>query len=414
MVAEILSVGTELLLGEIVDTNAAFLSSELSRLGVTVRWRATIGDNLERMQEAITRALDRSDFVILSGGLGPTDDDMTREAIAGVLHETPVVDDQQLDTLRAFFTSRGREMPALNLKQAWVTPSVTPLPNPNGTAPGWLARLRRPGWIGRIIIALPGPPHEMQPMWREQVLPRLILPPSGFYARTYRTFLIGEGDVATKLGDLTKVGNPSVATYARRDGVHVRVAASAPSLEEAHALAAPVEAKVRAALARFIYGQDDENLPLVLGRELLERSETVAALESLTGGLVLDELTNVPGASAYVLGGAVTYTLDAKRRFGVSAETLEAHGAVSRETAAAMAEAARDRFGATWGVSTTGVAGPEQSEGKPVGLYFVGVAGPTSTFTRELRAGGGRRAVKERAAITAIGLLWTAVREADA
>ncbi len=409
MIAELISVGTELLLGEIVDSNAAYLAQELKSRGVTLYWKTTVGDNLDRVIEAIRRGLGRSDVVILGGGLGPTDDDLTREAISAVVGEEPVVDQVYLEQLRAFFESRGRSFPESNTKQAWVLPSGEALANPVGTAPGWFLKFPHGEFLGKIVVAMPGPPREMTRMWRDQVLPRLPLPTSSLYAVTLRTNAIGESHIAEKLAAWTQSSNPSVATYARRDGVHVRVAASGSSLEDARRVAEAAEQSVRETLAGFIYGADEETLPGVVGALLLERHQTVAAMESLTGGLVADELTNIPGASQYVVGGAVTYTDDAKTRMGVTPATIAAHGAVSPETALEMAQAVRERFGSSWGVSTTGVAGPDTSEGKPVGTLFVGVAGPHFSKAFEMGSTGDRRTLKERAAFLALGQLWRAL-----
>ncbi len=408
LLAELISVGTELLMGEIVDSNAAYLAQELKNRGVFIQWKTIVGDNLERIVEAITRASKRSDIVILGGGLGPTDDDLTREGIAAVIGETPVIDEAYLEKLKAFFTARGRSYPESNNKQAWVIPSSEALENPVGTAPGWFVRVPN---SSTVIVAMPGPPREMNKMWAEQVLPRLNLPSSGFYHRTFRTFAIGESHIAERLAALTQSANPSVATYARRDGVHVRVAASAATLEEARALAQPVEAQVQAALEGHIYGYDDESLAAIVGHLLVKRGETIATCESLTGGLLADELTNVSGSSRYVQGGAITYSNEAKIKMGVKAQTIAEHGAVSRETVLEMAVAARTQFGATWGVSTTGVAGPDISEGKPVGTLFVGIAGPNGAEAYALPTAGDRRTIKERAALNALGQLWKQLTE---
>lgn len=409
MIAELISVGTELLLGEIVDSNAAYLAQELKMRGVTLYWKTTVGDNLDRVIEAIRRGLGRSDVVILGGGLGPTDDDLTREAIAAVAGEEPVVDEVYLEQLRAFFESRGRSFPESNTKQAWVLPSGEALANPVGTAPGWFIKFPKGEFAGKIAVAMPGPPREMTRMWRDQVLPRLPLPTSSLHAVTFRTNAIGESHVAERLVAWTQSKNPSVATYARRDGVHVRVAASGTSLEDAQQIAAPAEQSVKDALDGFIFGMDDDTLPGVVGKLLLEHKQTVATMESLTGGLVADELTNIPGASQYVVGGAVTYTNDAKARMGVNPATIAAHGAVSQETALEMAQAVREKFSSSWGLSTTGVAGPDASEGKPVGTIFVGVVGPEFSNAFEMSSVGDRRTLKERAAFLALGQLWRAL-----
>jgi nicotinamide-nucleotide amidase len=408
LLAEIISVGTELLMGEIVDSNAAYLAQELKNRGVFIQWKTIVGDNLDRIVQAIGRAAKRSDIIILGGGLGPTDDDLTREGIAAVVGETPVIDEVYLEKLKAFFTARGRSYPESNNKQAWIIPSGEALANPVGTAPGWFVRIPN---SSTVIVAMPGPPREMKKMWAEQVLPRLNLPSSGFYHRTFRTFAIGESHIAERLAALTQSANPSVATYARRDGVHVRVAASAATLEEAKTLAQPVEQKVQTALEGHIYGYDDESLAKIVGELLVRRGETIATLESLTGGLLADELTNVSGSSRYVQGGAITYSNEAKVKMGVKPETIAAHGAVSSETALEMAVAAKKQFGTTWGVSTTGVAGPDQSEGKPVGTLFVGIAGPNGAEAYALPTAGDRRTIKERAALNALGQLWRQLTE---
>jgi nicotinamide-nucleotide amidase len=408
LLAELISVGTELLMGEIVDSNAAYLAQELKNRGVFIQWKTIVGDNLERIVEAIERAASRSDIIILGGGLGPTDDDLTREGIAAVLNETPVIDKVYLEKLKAFFTARGRSYPESNNKQAWIIPSGEALENPVGTAPGWFVRIPN---TSKVIVAMPGPPREMKRMWAEQVLPRLNLPSSGFYHRTFRTFAIGESHIAERLAALTQSANPSVATYARRDGVHVRVAASAATLEAAKTLVQPIEQKVQAALEGHIYGYDDQSLAAIVGQLLVKRGETIATLESLTGGLLADELTNVSGASRYVQGGAITYSNDAKIRMGVKPETIATHGAVSSETALEMAIAAKEKFGTTWGVSTTGVAGPDPSEGKPVGTLFIGIAGPDGAEAYALPTAGDRRTIKERAALNALGQLWRQLTE---
>ena len=413
-VAELISVGTELLFGEIVDTNAAYLSQELKNRGVYIYWKSTVGDNQPRVVEAIRRALSRSDLVILGGGLGPTDDDLTRESIAEVVGETPIVDQVYLEKLRAFFESRGRSFPESNSKQAWVLPSGEALENPVGTAPGWFVRIPHGEFAGKVITALPGPPREMTRMWRDQVLPRLTLPTSSLYAITFRTFAIGESHVAERLALFTKSANPSLATYARRDGVHVRVASSGDSLLAAQATAQPAIEGVQAALEGHIFGTDDQTLAGVIGELLLARGESVAALESLTGGLILDELTNVSGASRYVHGGAVAYTNDIKIRMGVNASTLEQHGAISREVALEMAHAAREKFGSSWGLATTGEISENFAAVNPSSKVFVAVAnsdGEAECF--EATTAGDRRTFKERVCMTALGQLWRALLKAS-
>jgi nicotinamide-nucleotide amidase len=407
LLTEIISVGTELLMGEIIDSNAAFLAQELKNRGVFMHWKTTVGDNLDRIQEAIARALGRSDIVILGGGLGPTDDDLTREGILATIGETPVVDEDYLSKLRAWFEARGRSFPEQNIKQAWVSKSAQAIPNPVGTAPGWFVRVPN---SQKIIVAMPGPPREMKRMWTEQVLPRLELPQSGFYFKTFRTVGIGESHLAERLGALARLENPSIGTYARRDGVHVRVAASASTLEAAKALAQGSEAAVQENLHGFIYGTDEQTLPEIILEKLRDQKQSVAVFESISGGIVADELSNPKGASEVFVGGAVVYADQAKRRMGINPAILEQHGAISAETTQELALLARSSFGADWGLAATGAADNTYGDSMPAGTLFVAVAKPDGTVVEsKLIVAGDRRTMKERAAFQALGMLWKAL-----
>lgn len=402
MRAEILSIGTELLLGHISDTNATFLAQQLAELGIDLYFVSQVGDNLERLSETLARARGRSDIVITTGGLGPTEDDLTREAICAVLGETPSVDPELETELRAFFAERGITMPARNVKQAWRIPSATALLNPRGTAPGW--------WVerdGKIIVSMPGVPSEMTYMWEHQALPRLRPYTGGLlFTRILRIVGMGESTVEERLGELIHLENPTIATYAKRDAVNVRITAKSPSEAEARALVDAADAQARVALGEdYVFGVDNDTLPGVVLRLLEEHGETLALMESCTGGLVASLLTDTPGSSTAFRGGIVSYATDIKEQFGVPGEILRAHGAVSVETARAMAQAARERLGASVGVGVTGVAGPDPQEGKPVGEVHIAVATSSGVHDTSQQWRGSRTDIKNRAAQTALNLL---------
>ncbi len=401
MRSEILSVGTELLLGHITDTNATYLAQQLSQLGIDLFYVSAVGDNLERLSQTVRRARDRSDLVIITGGLGPTEDDLTREAIASALGETPTVDPALEATLRAFFAERGIVMPERNVKQAWVLPSVTPLPNPIGTAPGWWAERD-----GRIIVAMPGVPYEMRRMWEHEVVPRLR-PRTGamLVTRILRVAGMGESTVEERLDPILHSTNPTVATYAKSDAVDVRISAKAADEAEARALVAEVEARAHELLGAHVFGADGDTPQSIALAMLIERGLTLAAMESCTGGLLSSLITDVPGSSAAFLGGLVSYATALKKQWGVPAEVIAQYGVISIDTARAMAMAARERLGADIGVGITGVAGPDEQEGKPVGTIHIAVASAERTSDTSQHFRGPRTQIKMRAAITALNLL---------
>ncbi len=403
MKAEILSIGTEILLGEIVDTNAQYIASRLPALGADLYFKAVVGDNLDRLTETIGRARERSDIVICTGGLGPTEDDLTREAICAVLGEEPHVDPELEATLRGFFERRGYAMPERNVKQCWVIPSSRVLPNPRGTAPGWWAERD-----GKVIIAMPGPPTEMTRMWEQEVAPEILRrhPGSVLITRTLKTTGIGEGTVDEMMSPLLKSQNPSIGIYARADGVHVRLGAKAPTAEEAWHLIHPVEEEARTILGAAVWGADDETFESIVADMMRERGVTVATMESCTGGLLASTLTDVPGASGFFRGGFVSYQTELKLEWGVDADVVEEFGVISPETARAMAKAAREKMEASAGIGVTGVAGPDEQEGKPVGTVHIALDamwGAPQTLSYVFPQG--RTAVKRRAVTTALMLL---------
>ncbi len=405
MKAEVVSIGTELLLGEILDTNARYLGASLPAHGVDLFYISKVGDNLERLADVIGRARDRSDLVITTGGLGPTEDDLTREAIANVLGEELSVDDTEAGRLREFFAKRGAAMPERNLKQAMLIPSARVIPNPRGTAPGW--------WVerdGKIIVAMPGPPSEMERMWEREVAPALeARPDSGrsvLVTRTLKTAGVGEGHIDEMVSPLLKTNNPSVGVYARADGVHLRIGAKAPNRDEAQQLIEPLEAEMRSILGDIVWGADDETMEHAVGVLMRQHGLTLAAMESCTGGLLMHTLTNVPGSSAYVRGGLVSYSTEMKIEWGVDAAVIDEHGVISDECALAMARAVRERLAADIGIGITGVAGPAAQDGKPPGTIHIGVdAGFAEPQSVSYQFAQGREAVKRRAVSTALAML---------
>lgn len=413
MKAEVISVGTELLLGEILDTNAKYLGGELPALGIDLYYISKVGDNLERLAEVIGRAWDRSDLVITTGGLGPTEDDLTRDAIGRVMGEDLFVDPQLEQDLRDFFAKRGATMPERNVKQAMLIFSSTSVPNPRGTAPGW--------WVERddkIIVAMPGPPVEMERMWEKEIVPRLrahpAAPTSVLVTRTLKTAGIGEGNVDEMVSPLLKGTNPSIGVYARADGVQLRLAAKAETKEEALALIEPVEQEVRQILGTFIWGADNETMEYAVGQMMRANGLWLATMESCTGGLLAGTITDVPGSSAYFKGGLVSYATEMKIEWGVGADIIEEHGAVSPETAQAMARVARERLRADIGVGITGVAGPEPQENRPPGTVHVAVdMGMIEPQTISYQFAQSREAVKRRAVTTALALLRRSLLDWD-
>src|SRR6266513_5213608 len=304
MKAELLSIGTELLLGQIVDTNANYLAGRLALLGIDCLHMQTVGDNLGRAKQAIERALGRSDLVVATGGLGPTEDDLTREAIAAALGETPSVDPKLERELRAWFSGRGLVMPDRNRKQAWLIPSARALPNPNGTAPGWDVRRD-----GKRIIAMPGVPREMTPMW-ESVEPSLVRG-GALRWRTLKLLGIGESAVEERLAELVRSARPTVATYAKNDGVHVRIADKATLAADADANIARIEREIRSRLGEYVWGTDDDTLGAVIGRALTERGWRLAVAESLSAGDIARALADAPDAARWFAGAVVRLGADA-------------------------------------------------------------------------------------------------------
>lgn len=357
MHAEILSIGTELLMGELVDTNSSYLASELAKLGIEVRWVTKVGDDPDRLHEAIERAFRRSDITLTSGGLGPTSDDLTRETIAGVCGEEMTVQDDLLKHLRSLFANRGFPMPETNVKQATLIPSAEAIDNPMGTAPGW--------WVernGNVIVAMPGPPREIQRMWTNEVAPRLKErnPGVAIATRNLKTFGISEGGLDEMLSPLFESENPSLGIYSKQDGIHLRAIARAGTEEEAATLIAPMEAEIRRIVddkdGNVIWGVDDETPESRVIERLQERGLTLAIADDFTGGVLTSRLSDVDG-NREVLRGSFVASQDSLRALGFRPSVNGLFGRMGDEhllIAEQMAEYAREKFQADVGLGMTG------------------------------------------------------------
>lgn len=380
MRAEILTIGDELLRGEIVDTNKSLLADRLLGVDVETRFQATVGDDPAEMTDAFLRAAGRADVVLVSGGLGPTRDDLTAEVLARTFERRLVLDPDALETIRAFFHRVGREMTENNAKQARFPEGSEVLPNPIGTAPGFALEAG-----GAVFFCMPGVPRELERMLDEQVLPRIAKRRGAggvVRARLLRTFGMGESALDAELSDVAIADGVSLGFRTAFPDNYLRPVARAASAAEAEAKLDRVCAAIRERLGALVYGEGDaETLPAVLGRLLRERGRTLAVAESCTGGLVAERITAVAGASDYFLGGVVAYANAAKEALlGVPRDLLDRHGAVSDPVARAMAEGVRRRFGADFGVATTGISGPSGGTAeKPVGLVHVALARPEGT-----------------------------------
>jgi len=399
MRGELIAIGTELLMGETVDTNSAYLAQRLPAMGVEVRFVNVVGDQIEDLVEIFERGLSRSDLIITTGGLGPTDDDLTREAIARVFGEKIETDPDLLHSLQDFFRNRGTVMPPSNAKQAALIPSSRVLSNSRGTAPGW--------WVeknGRVIVALPGVPLEMEHMWVNEVTPLLrgVANSSVIMTRTFKTFGLSESAVGETVEGLFGDRNPYLGIYARPDGIQLRLIAKGATEREALGLLAPAEAQIIKALESNIWGVDDETLEDRVANMLSERGLTVAVMESCTGGLLSSSITDVPGSSAFFQGGVVSYTENSKIQNGVDPEIIKSHGVVSASVVESMAESVRTSFGSDLGVGITGVAGPDPVGEVAPGNFYIGIAWAGGVSSTHHWVPPNRSIVKRRAVVSAL------------
>ena len=402
MRVEVITTGTELLLGEIVNENFVYLARELNQRGFDVLYQTTVGDNPGRIKEALRLAASRADIVITSGGLGPTRGDITKEEAAEYCGVPLYMDLEVWNHIQELLSRRNACITSNNDKQALVPSGAIVLRNEVGTAPGLVLKH---AVDGTVFILLPGPPYELRYICRHELFPYL----EKEYAHTLKVRGLGESRVAAMLDDLiVRQTNPTIALYARHGDILVRLTAKAPSAAEADALIARLQYNIEAVIGRYVYGYDEDSLPEVLGKELLKQQKWIAFAESCTGGLATSLMTDVPGSSAYVKGSVVSYTEAVKNGLlAVSKTDLERKGAVSPEVARQMAEGVREKLGTDLGVSVTGLAGPGGgTKKKPVGLVYMAVADADGTVCREFHFSGSRTQIKLRAAMAAIGLAF--------
>ncbi len=407
MKAIILGVGNELISGQTVDTNSAYLSRELGRRGIETLRHETVGDETAAIAGALSRAAAEAEIVLVTGGLGPTADDVTRYGLASVMGAELQLDGQCLREIEDFFQRRGKKMVLANRVQAMIPRGAEPMANAAGTAPGIVATLD-----GAEVFVMPGVPYEMRDMFESSVLPRLPAGDGVIVHHIVHTFGMGESDVGERIEDLMRAeGEVTIGTTVSEGMVSVRIIASAETIEVADRQVDDAVRKIRSRLGEVVVSEGDETMGEVIGKSLKDRRETLATAESCTGGMIGEMITAVPGSSEYYLGGAITYANEVKlQMLGVEKTDLEAHGAVSEQVAAAMARGCRERFGSDWAIGVTGIAGPTgQSPDKPLGLVYIALAGEGTTDVHRHVFGGSREIVRRRAALSALNHLRLAM-----
>ncbi len=412
--AEIIAIGSELLTPTKTDTNGLWLTARLNDVGIEVMLKTIVGDDAARLEETLADAIRRSDIVITTGGLGPTEDDITRHCSAKALGRPLVYHDEIETDLVERFRSWGREMPEINKRQAYVIEGSMIIPNPNGSAVGMLAEIEK-----KLLVVLPGPPRENQPMFLENVLPRLRDLAGDVHVRRRLLKVSGLGESAVDeiaAPIYTKYQNVQTSILFNKSEVEIHVAARSGDSVEAERIVDELAAELSIALGRSVFSDKGESMEEVVGRLLTELGQTVSVAESCTGGLIGQRLTSVAGSSKYFLEGAVTYSNEAKQRtLGVPAETLRDFGAVSAECAEAMAAGMRAYAGTNHAISVTGIAGPDGgSYEKPVGTVFLGYSGPQGVFSRRIVLPGDRYLIRWRASQAALDLLRRKLEKTDA
>jgi nicotinamide-nucleotide amidase len=397
MKAEIISIGTELLLGEITDLNAAYLASQLPLLGIDLHFISTVGDNKSRLIETLRHSWQRSDIIITTGGLGPTEDDVTREAIAEFLEESISIDESLVTQFREMFRRFNAEMPESNIKQASVIPSCEVIPNPRGTAPGW--------WVEKnahVIIAMPGPPGEMQQMWKNAVSQKIQnkFCSSTIFSSTLKTLGLSEA----KLGEITKdfllAKNPTVGIYAKADGVHLRVAAKADSIDKAKILVNQTLCDMRKEIEPYVWGMDLDTLEGTVANILINKNLSLSTLEAGTGGILANTITNFPDSSLFYKYGIVIGRTNLQPEYGINESVVSKYGFVSSETALQMAFTIREKCGTDYGLSLIGVL--EGDSSNKTGTIIIGITNGKESHVHSRTVPGTRLQIKQRAACSAL------------
>lgn len=406
MIVEIITTGTELLLGQIMNTNAPLLSQRLNSLGFDVLYHSTVGDNTARMTQVLSNALHRSDLIITSGGLGPTQGDITKEVTAELLNRPLYLDEDSANRIRLFFKDRQVAMPENNLRQAMVPTGAIVIKNECGTAPGVILEHN-----GKTIIHLPGPPYELERMFEDSVIPYLkkrFTPQGIIVSKILNTYGIGESALEEKIKDFIHFqSNPTIALLARQEGIIIRLTAKSETKAEAEHLIDRLEKQLRLQIADFIWGLDNDTIEANIGKILTEKQLTIAFAESCTGGLITSRITDISGSSNYVIGSIICYTNKIKTDFvGVPLQIITDYGAVSHQTASLLAAGIRQKFAAAIGMGITGIAGPTgATPTKPVGTVFIAIDGPLGIQCKKYTFDGQRTDIKYRISQAALHML---------
>lgn len=411
MKAELIFTGSELTQGRIMNSHAQYLGRWLSELNFEVALHITVGDHFERLEQVVRQALERSDLILITGGLGPTTDDLTKDTVAHVLGLPMILDEKSLDGIRNFFNQRGMTMPESNIRQAYIPQGATILPNNRGTAPGVLIEKGN-----KIIALLPGPPHELTAMFEGTLVPILSQKAGSGTVTRFKVIKvtgISESAVQDLIKDLGGQGNPGITYLASPGQVQVRITAQATNTDQAEKMVEELSEKVSCRFKDYIFSYGDENVESIVGKQLLDKGMSISVAESCTSGLIAARLTDVPGSSAYFIGGVAAYSNEVKKAIlGVAPEVIDLHGAVSKETAVAMAEGVRNLIHTSLGLAVTGIAGPDgDTPTKPIGLVYIALASAGGTSYRKFHFPGNRLAVRMGTVNAALNMVRSFLQE---